>query len=72
MEARDLPDQREIWFERLKRVRRSQARTDITGMRRPPRDPDERAFLKERGLLGPFPEDPALPQPAVVRKRRSA
>lgn len=71
MNAKDLPDQREVWAERLRRVRRSQARTDIAGMRRPPRDPAERAFLAERGLLGPFPEDPNLPAPAMVRKRRS-
>jgi hypothetical protein len=27
-------------------------------MTRPPRDPDERAFLAERGGLGPFRESP--------------
>jgi hypothetical protein len=70
MNAKDLPDQKEVWAERLARVRRSQARTDITGMRRPPRDPDERAFLAERDLLGPFPEDASLPDPSVVRRRR--
>lgn len=52
----DLPDQREVWPERLKRVRRSQSRTDVRGMTRPPRDLDERRFLAERDLLGPFEE----------------
>lgn len=66
----DIRDQREVWAARLERVRRSQKRADIGGMRRPPRDPDERAFLAERGLLGPFPEDAGLPEPAVARKRR--
>jgi len=65
-----LPDQREVWVTRLDRVRRSQARTDVTGMRRPPRDAAERSFLAARGLLGPFGEDSTLPGPEVVRKRR--
>jgi hypothetical protein len=67
---RALPDQRDVWAERLGRVRRSQARADLAGMRRPPRDSDERAFLAARGLLGPFQEDPELPDPAVARKRK--
>ena len=46
------------WREQLARVRRSQARADVTGMTRPPRDPDERAFLAARGMLGPFAERP--------------
>ncbi len=66
----ELPDQRSVWAERLARVRRSQARTDISGMRRPPRDSDGRAFLAERDQLGPFPEDEALPPPARVRRRQ--
>jgi hypothetical protein len=72
MKAEDIRDQSEVWAQRLERVRRSQARTDISGMRRPPRDPDERAFLAERDLLGPFPEDRGLPEPTVVRRRRPA
>jgi hypothetical protein len=72
VKAKDIRDQREVWAQRLERVRRSQARTDVSGMRRPPRDPDERAFLAERDLLGPFPEDPGLPEPMVVRRRRPA
>jgi hypothetical protein len=68
---RSLPDQRDVWAERLGRVRRSQARANLAGMRRPPRDPDEREFLAARGLLGPFEEDPDLPDPAVARKRKT-
>jgi hypothetical protein len=69
-EPKNLPDQRRIWAERLARVRRSQARADVSGMRRPPRDRDERVFLSERDQLGPFPEDPVLPPPSRVRARR--
>jgi len=50
------PDLALRWAERLARVRRSQMRADVAGMTRPPRDPDERAFLAARGLLGPFGE----------------
>jgi len=53
MNAEDIPDQREVWAERLERVRRSQKRADISGMRRPPRDPAERAFLTERVAWDP-------------------
>lgn len=72
MGAKDIPDQREVWTERMKRARKVQTRIDITGMRRPPRDPGEREFLEERGPLGPFPEDPNLPDPSVVRRRKPA
>ena len=54
----DLPDVSEIWIVRLERVRRSQARTNTSGMTRPPRDPVEREFLEETGQLGPFVESP--------------
>jgi hypothetical protein len=53
-----IPDLAVLWAERAERVRRFQARVDPTGMTRPPRDPDERAFLAARGLLGPFVERP--------------
>jgi hypothetical protein len=46
----------ELWSVRLARVRQSQARTDPSGMTRPPRDPDERAFLRRVGQEGPFKE----------------
>ena len=58
-----VPDVSLRWRERLARVRRSQARVDVTGMTRPPRDPDERAFLAERGLLGRFAEAPNAVSP---------
>jgi hypothetical protein len=51
-----IPDLAVMWPTRLVRVRRSQARTVTLGMTRPPRDPDERAFLAARGGLGPFTE----------------
>lgn len=44
------------WESRLARVRRSQARVNVAGMTRPPRDPDERFFLAQTGQLGPFVE----------------
>jgi hypothetical protein len=69
-DVQQLPDQRLVWPERLARVRRSRLRADLTGMFRPPRDPVERRFLQEHGLSGDFPEDPNLPPPSVVRRRR--
>ncbi len=50
------PDLSEKWQVRLERIRRSQARTDTRGMTRPPRDPEEREFLKRAGQEGPFVE----------------
>lgn len=50
------PDLSQKWPERLARVRQSQARTDVSGMTRPPRDPEERAFLERTGQTGPFRE----------------
>jgi len=41
---------------------------DTTGMTRPRRDPDERAFLEERGMLGPFIETDI---PFAYPRRRS-
>lgn len=52
------PDLSQKWPGRLARVRRSQARTDVSGMTRPPRDPEERAFLERTGQAGPFREVP--------------
>ena len=63
MEKSLRPDLSEKWQSRLKRVRRSQARTDVTGMTRPPRDPDERGFLRRTGQEGPFREAPEPPPP---------
>ena len=56
MKLEDIPNVELEWAARAERVRRSQARTDITGMTRPQRDADERAFLREAGQLGPFVE----------------
>lgn len=56
---RDLSDK---WKIRLERVRRSQARTDTRGMTRPPRDPEERKFLRETGQEGPFVEADVKPK----------
>jgi len=61
MNSAFIPDVTLTWSARVERVRLSQARTDTTGMTRPPRDPDERAFLAAKGQLGPFAES------AVVR-----
>lgn len=52
----DLSALRAIWDRRMKAAAALRARSDPTGMTRPPRDPEERAFLEERGLLGPFVE----------------
>jgi len=45
-----------LWIERARRVAALQRRADPTGMTRPPRDPEERAWLAQRGGLGPFVE----------------
>lgn len=45
-----------LWVERARRVAALRRRADPEGMTRPPRDPDERAWLAERGRLGPFVE----------------
>jgi hypothetical protein len=52
----DLTEMRAIWAKRRAAVAEVLARTDPTGMTRPARDPDERAFLVTRGLQGPFIE----------------
>ncbi len=56
MEMSKQPDLSDKWRARLQRVLRSQARTDVSGMTRPARDPDERAFLQSTGQEGPFRE----------------
>jgi hypothetical protein len=53
----DLSEFRAMWARRRQAAAAIRARSDPTGMTRPPRDPDERAFLAERGLLGPFIEE---------------
>ncbi|MBI4538151.1 MAG: hypothetical protein HY704_01405 [Gemmatimonadetes bacterium] len=44
------------WALRIERIRRYRQRSDPTGMTRPPRDPDERAFLRKTGQEGPYVE----------------
>jgi hypothetical protein len=55
-----------LWDARLAKVRRSQERVDVSGMTRPPRDPDERAFLAKIDRLGPFVENQSRPSPSSV------
>jgi hypothetical protein len=49
-------DPSQKWAIRLERIRRYRERSNPTGMTRPPRDPDEREFLKETGQEGPYIE----------------
>jgi len=44
------------WAVRIERIRRYRQRSDPRGMTRPPRDPDERAFLRDTGQEGPYVE----------------
>lgn len=53
---RQPTDVQTVWEVRYARVLRSQARVNVTGMTRPVRDPNERAFLARTGQLGPFLE----------------
>jgi hypothetical protein len=53
----DLSEFRAMWARSREATAAFRARTKPTGMTRPPRDPDEHAFLAERGLLGPFIEE---------------
>ena len=52
----DLSELRAKWERRRVGVRQVNARSDVRGMTRPARDPDEAAFLKETGQEGPFVE----------------
>jgi len=52
----DLTELREMWARRRAAAAPFRALVDPTGMTRPARDPDERAFLAERDALGPFVE----------------
>ena len=56
LEYRTIEELRAVWATRYARVLEVLVRADTTGMTRPPRDPDERAFLAARGELGPFRE----------------
>lgn len=63
----DLSELEAMWDRRRKLVEDAKKNIDTTGMTRPRRDPAERAFLEERGLLGPFIETD-IP-PAYPRRR---
>jgi hypothetical protein len=52
----DLTELRAMWARRRAAAAETRARTDPTGMTRPPRDPDEREFLRGIGGEGPFVE----------------
>jgi hypothetical protein len=52
-------DPSQQWAVRLERIRRYRERSNPAGMTRPPRDPDEREFLRETGQKGPYVEGPA-------------
>lgn len=63
----DLTALEEMWDRRARAVKEAIRKIDTTGMTRPRRDPAERAFLEERGRLGPFIETD-IP-PAYPRRR---
>ena len=52
----DLSELREMWARHRAALVELRKRIDPTGMTRPARDPDERAFPAERNALGPFVE----------------
>ncbi|HEV3051245.1 MAG TPA: hypothetical protein VGX50_13105 [Longimicrobium sp.] len=52
----DLSELRARWARRRAGVEQVKARTDVRGMTRPARDPEEAAFLREAGQEGPFVE----------------
>jgi hypothetical protein len=54
----DLEALERLWALRARRVAAVRARIEVGGLTRPARDPDERAWLAERGALGPFVEVP--------------
>jgi hypothetical protein len=56
-------DPSQQWAIRLERIRRYRERSNPTGMTRPPRDPDEREFLRETGKEGPYVEAPTADPP---------
>lgn len=62
---------RRAWEERRGRLQVILSRFDVTGMTRPARDPEERAWLEQRGETGPFveSEEAAAAARAYYRKR---
>jgi hypothetical protein len=59
----DLTELRRLWAARRAAAEDVRARIDLTGLRRPARDPDERAWLAERGEAQ-FVEDEAAGEAA--------
>ena len=59
----DLEELERLWAVRARRVAAVRARIAERGLTRPARDPDERAWLAERGALGPFVEAPPRVRP---------
>jgi hypothetical protein len=55
-EQNDLERLRTMWARRRSAAAAVRARTRPAGMTRPARDPDERAFLRDRAIEGPFLE----------------
>ncbi|GJG85725.1 hypothetical protein tb265_09060 [Gemmatimonadetes bacterium T265] len=65
-DCKSIDDLRALWRERYERVRVLRERwreadLGLSRMTRPPRDPDERAFLEQHGGLSPFREKPNPP-----------
>jgi hypothetical protein len=52
----DLSELRAMWERRGRAVAEVRARADVRGMTKPARDPDEAAFLRERGMESVFVE----------------
>ena len=55
----DLTELRQRWQAQRAPLREILSRIDVTGMTRPARDADERAWLDARGETGVFGEDEA-------------
>jgi hypothetical protein len=51
-------DPSQQWAIRLERIRRYRECSNPNGMTRPPRDPDDREFLRETGQEGLYVETP--------------
>ncbi len=54
----DLAALRRMWERRRSAAEPMRRRIDTRGMTRPPRSPEERAWLEEHGGMGPFVEVP--------------
>lgn len=65
----DLTELRRIWQARREAMRQILRRIDPRGLRRPARDPEERAWLAQRGE-SPFVEDEACARAARAYYRR--